>query len=180
MKEVYLKEHLARVVVLAPGVHPKTKVNTGIEAAYTVRPWDSKRFRGHGSLAGGKYETTDFETILTPDEIADPEFAPTLDHLIEAGRVNAHRKLVEDFRLTTLTALTYVDRHSVQDQSDPSITWISYVFALELDEKPELITPKESAGSIWYPQWLIESEILRLLPGHQDVTKIALSRQKDY
>lgn len=178
MKEVYLKEHLARVVVLAPGIHPKTKANTDIEAAFTIREWESDRFRGHGSLAGGKYDKDDFKGILTPDEINDPEFSPTLDHLIEAGRVNAHRNLVTDFRLCVTAALTYVDRHSVQDQKDSSITWISYVYALEFDEKPELTTPKESAGSIWYPKWLIESEILRLLPGHQDVTRLALSNRE--
>lgn len=167
MNSEYLKPLIARAVLRAPDINPKKNELSTHEVAYTLRPSWSKVGRYEVALPGGGIVVADFAGLLSPDQLADPEFIPSTDMLIEAGLKAVERELFEELELTAV-GLFYVDT------SENKAGWITRTYAAELEQKPKLVTQPDSAGSRWVDQERIINGNPKMLSGHLGMTRRAI------
>jgi 8-oxo-dGTP pyrophosphatase MutT (NUDIX family) len=176
-----LPTHIARAVVIAPDIHPKTNQVYTHEVIFTHRPGFSNLNKYAPALPGGKIDHfTDFEFDggLTPQEFNNPLFMITLSQMIEAGMYAAVRELSEELSLLLAPALLqFVDvstNTSVHPTTKEKIKWTNYTYVAQLDRKPLLMVKPNSAGTIWVSEDDLINHRPRLLPGHLGMARRAI------
>jgi hypothetical protein len=162
-----LKPFIARAVLRAPDINPKTEDVSAHEVAFTLRPSWSKVGRYETALPGGKIESQDFWQLVTESQFADPDFVPSLGLLIAAGLKTVERELFDELQLIA-TGLFFVDSSTNQ------AGWTTFSYAADLKEKPELRVKRDSAGAVWMDEQRIINGRPRLLSGHLAITRRAL------
>lgn len=170
-----LGNHIARAVIVAPELHPKTNQKHGDVVVFTRRPYWSKIAPGAIALPGGKIEfgenTTagDFTDILPAEVQNDPFYSITLEQMIQAGLHAAVRESAEELGLLLLAKqLRFVDK------STNTAGWTTYCYLVQLLEKPILTVESDSAGTLWMDTDTILNKRPKLLSGHLAVTRRAL------
>lgn len=158
-----LQNSVARAVLRAPDVHPKTGKVHSHEVVFTIRPGWSRFGEYLPALPGGKIDSADLKGIVAPETIDDPRLVLTLDQCIQAGLNTVERELLEELGLIVPQALL-----SFVDVSTNRAGWTTYAYAADLPEKPTLLVKPESAGTRWI-------DVLKILMGHPTLLQGHLS-----
>ena len=165
-----LDKHVARVVLRAPDLNPKTgKVNT-FEVLYTVRPGWSKVGAYVPALPGGKIERIDFSHIIDAETFDEPFFIITLEQMILAGIEAVKREILEELNLTLAAPLIQFINSSTN-----AAGWTTYAYAANVPEKPSVVVKPDCAGILWISEERLLTGNLELLDEHLEVTRAGLS-----
>lgn len=166
-----LKTQIARAVLIAPDIDPKTGQEYTKEVVFTIRPGWSKVNKYETALPGGKITLSegDFHGIIETDLQDDPNLVLTMEQMIQAGLNAAEREVLEEFGFVVTAGLL-----KFTDVSTNKAGWTTYSYVGELAEKPTLLVKPNSAGTRWIStKQLLEGQP-RLLQGHLGITRRAI------
>ncbi|HEX7018199.1 MAG TPA: hypothetical protein VF209_04815 [Patescibacteria group bacterium] len=164
-----LPTQIARGVVRAPDVHPKTGEKYTHEVLFTIRPGWSKTGKYLKALPGGKIDPQDFNEIIGRENSDDPHFVLTLDQLIQAGLNAVEREIFEE-----LGILFSAGFFKFVEQSTNKSGWTTYSYVADLPRKPSLVVKPDSAGGVWINEGKLINGRPQLLQGHLGITRRAL------
>ncbi|NCS97460.1 MAG: NUDIX hydrolase [Candidatus Pacebacteria bacterium] len=148
-----IERSVARVVLRVPVVHPKNNQKVGNEVALTMRPGWSNLGRYAYTLPGGKIETADFAAGIAENI--------TPDQMQSAGIRAAVRELSEELGITLSHQLLQFVLCATNESN-----WTTYVYAADLESKPQLLVLPESAGTLWLPESELLSGTIPLFADH--------------
>lgn len=172
-----LKNHIARAVLVAPDRHIHTGEINGYEIVLTFRPGSSKVGRYELALPGGKItiDEGDFDTILTPEQLADPNLVLSVEEVTAAAYKAVIREVKEELGYILVPELLRFVNATSNDAG-----YITYTYLAELPDKPTLQVKENSAGTRWMDvQEILEGEPA-LLNGHLDIARTALRRRRKH
>ncbi len=152
---------LARIVMRAPSVHPKSGA-VEKEIVFTVRPGWSNIGKYENALPGGKIEDND---LLSEEKERDVE---SLD-LIAIGLRAIIREVLEELDyLIDQSSIVFV----TSDTNEAG--WTTYYYAVDLAEKPMLSVDSESAGTLWVGEAHIKDGTAKVFADHLAFTLLAI------
>lgn len=156
-----IKQSVARLVLRAPVTDPRSNLEVGKEVALTVRPGWSKQGKYELALPGGKFDVQDFSNGV-PEHL-------TFEDMVQAGMLTVVREIFEELGIeVSHQLLRFV--FEVTNQSG----WTSYVYAVDVTEKPPLIVLPESAGTLWVPEQALLEGRVQLFADHGELVIPAL------
>ncbi len=168
-----LKTQIARAVIIAPDINPKTGQEYTQEVVFTIRPGWSNINKYVAALPGGKIEIDngDFTGVIDEGSQQDPHLILTLEQMIFAGLRAAEREVLEELGVTLAAGML-----QFVDFSTNRAGWTTYSYACILPEKPTLLVKPNSSGTKWInTQRLLEGKP-KLLQGHLKISRTAIKK----
>lgn len=175
MQNEQLKWSVARAVLRAPDVDPKSGKLATHELLFTVRPGWSRFGKYLSALPGGKFEETDFSGIATAEELDKADSILTPDQLTAAGFNAIVREVYEELGLMLPHALL----KSIGATTN-RVGWTTYAYAADLPEKPTVLVKPDSAGVRWIDVMEILIKRPALLSGHLAIARAGIRELGGY
>lgn len=172
MNKEWLKQQqvVARGIIRAPDIKPGKDEVSAHEVIFTHRPSWSNIGKYDRALPGGGFKIEDFQTILSVENYENPDYIPTAEEMKKAGSIAVERELVEELGeeigLMIVGLLTFVLK------SKNKQGWTTYVYAADLEKKPDLLVKSDSAGTIWMNQRkLLQGRPRQMLSGNATMAR---------
>ena len=157
-----ISRSVARLVLRAPVVHPKTGVEIGKEVLLTLRPGWSNLGAYELTIPGGKIEPADF-AFQPVVQFSQEEFQAV-------GMRTAVREISEELGICVAHNLIEFVLKSTNE-----LDWTTLVYAADLDTKPTLQVVPDSAGTLWLPEVQLLQGFFPIFADHGEFIVAALA-----
>jgi len=165
-----LNNQIARVVLRAPDIKPRTGEVSVHEVLFTIRPSWSRIGSYLPALPGGKIEVTDL-TSIDLDAFNDPCIPIIFDQMVLAGMKAVEREILEELGLILSAGLL-----KFVDSSTNRESWTTFLYAANLEEKPLVVVNPDSGGTLWLSEKKLLNKNPRLLSGHLTMARTAIRK----